>query len=401
MAELTFEQLRFEQKTDYVRVTFLNIFYFDIKNEELNKISKFKVNNNTIEFNDLSQKSAENKFNLLINKGFQNLTNSLNKKKTIYIHKHSRIPLMGTIFIGLVDRNSSIIEVKPITGCNLDCIYCSVNETNRDLDFVVEKDYLIQEFKKLAEFKNINNIEAHINAQGEPLLYAPLVELIEDLHNIPQVKTISIDTNGTLLTEKNVESLAKAGLTRFNISMNALTPEIADKIAANPYNIERVKKICKHIVKHTNLLIAPVWIPGINDDDIPKIIEFAKSLKGKYKVQVGIQNFLNYKFGRNPVKQESFEVFYKKLKEYEKEYDLKLIFDSETFGITPSKLLPKPFKKGDKVKAEIVMPGQFPREMIAVAEERCISIINSSKKKGNIKLKIIRSKHNIFVGTEF
>ena len=401
MAELTFEQLQFEEKQDFIRVTFLNIFYFDVKKEELNKISDFKIEKNKISFKNISEKSAENKFNLMINKGFENLRNKINNKKTIYIHKNSGIPLIGTIFIGLIDRNSNIIEVKPVTGCNLDCIYCSVNETQRYVDFVVEKDYLIQEFKKLVELKSVNNIEAHINAQGEPLLYAPLADLIKDLKNIPQVKTISIDTNGTLLTEKNIEQLAKAGLTRFNISLNALTPEIADKIANKPYNTERIKKLCAHIIKHTNLLLAPVWIPGINDKELPKIIEFAKTLKGKYKVQVGIQNFLNYKFGRNPVKQAPFDLFYEKLRDYEKKYNIDLVFNPETFKIIHTKPLPKPFKKGDKIKAEIVMAGRFPGEMIAAAKNRCISILNSSKQKGTVKLRIIRSKHNIFIGTEF
>ena len=45
------------------------------------------------------------------------------------------------------------------------------------------------------------------------------------------------------------------------------------------------------------------------------------------------------------------------------------------------------------------MPGRLKNEKIAVAKERTISIPNCYKDKGKTKLKITRSKHNIFIGT--
>ena len=63
----------------------------------------------------------------------------------MYIHQNSGIPLIGTNYFGLVDRDTNIIEFKPITSCNIDCIYCSVAQEKRVMDYVVEKDYLVQE----------------------------------------------------------------------------------------------------------------------------------------------------------------------------------------------------------------------------------------------------------------
>ena len=286
----------FQKKKD-IKILFLRIFYFHIKKQDLKKIGDFTIKKQSITFKNTPQKRAERKFYDLLEQGFNKLKNTLNDKPTIYIHKNSNIPLIGNVSFGLVDRNTNIIEVKPITSCNLKCIYCSVDEDRRTADFVIEKDYLVEEFKKLVKHKNVNNIEAHIASQGEPLLYAPLEDLIKDIAKIKEVKTISIDTNGVMLTKDKVDSLIKAGLTRFNFSINSLDDKLAKKIAATAYNVKHIKDICRYIANKSwnsknskglgnsknfqsaNLIITPVLIPTINEQEMPKIIQLAKLLK--------------------------------------------------------------------------------------------------------------------------
>lgn len=395
MVRLNFQDLSFEDKGNKVRVDFLRIFYFCLPKKELKKIDDFIVEKKGIIFKNISKEKAERRFYILLEKGFKKLKNSLNNKPTIYIHKNLGIPLIGNVAFGLIDRNTNIIEIKPITSCNLKCIYCSVDEDKRVVDFVIERDYLVEGLKKLIKFKNVGNIEAHIASQGEPLLYAPLTELIRDLSGIKEIKIISIDTNGTLLTKGKVDELVKAGLTRFNFSINALDDRLDRKIAGTAYDIEKIKKICRYIVKKANLIITPVLIPRVNEKEMPKIIGFAK----KINADIGIQNFLNYRLGRNPVKQISFDEFYRKLKEWEREYGIKLIKSTRDFNIIKTRPLPKPFKRGDIIEAEIMCSGRLRKEKIAVAEERTISIPNCYKDSGKVRLKITRSKHNIFIGT--
>jgi uncharacterized Fe-S cluster-containing radical SAM superfamily enzyme len=64
----------------------------------------------------------------------------------------------------------------------------------------------------------------------------------------------------------------------------------------------------------------------------------------------------------------------------------------------PVKELPKPFKKGQIVQAEIRLPGRIGNEKLAVAKGRVISIPNCQKEQGKVKVRIRRTKHNIFVG---
>src|SRR3989338_3737061 len=165
MAELTFKDLSFEEKGEKVRINFLKIFYFEIDKSLLESLGHFKAAGNKIEFSGISDAKAQRKFNMLLSQGFIQLRNRLNNKPTIYIHKNSGISLIGTNYFGLIDMGTNIIEIKPITSCNLGCIYCSVDEgplSRRKVDFVVEKDYLVEELKKVIDFKNEDYIDAHI-----------------------------------------------------------------------------------------------------------------------------------------------------------------------------------------------------------------------------------------------
>jgi len=400
MAELSFKTLSFKQEGSKIKVNFLKIFYFYLDDKLLSKIGDFKIKDSSIIFEKTPEKRAERKFNSLLAEGFKDLKNTISGKKTIYIHKNSGIPLIGSNSFGIVDRNTSIIDVRPITSCNLNCIFCSVDaglSSRNQVDFVVEREYLVEEFKKLVDFKGCD-VEVHLGTQGEPLLYAEIIELIKDLSSIKKVKTISMDTNGTLLTEELVDKLAEAGLTRINLSLNAMDKNLARKLAGCNYDIEKIKKIASYAAKKIELAIAPVLVPGFNDDEIKKLIEFAKKLKSNRRGYfIGIQNFLNYRFGRNPCKQMSWDKFYLMMKDLEKKTNTKLILSPEDFNIQKTKKLPKPFKKGQIIKAEILCPGRLKNEMLAAASNRVISIPNCFK-KGIVKIRITRTKHNIFMG---
>ena len=128
MAELVFEDLSFEKEKDRVKVNFLKMFYFHIEDPILNKIGKYEIKRNSITFNNVSESNARKKFDFILNNAFKSLKNKLSNKTTYYIHQSSGIPLMGTNYFGVIDRGTNIIEVKPLTSCNISCIFCSVDE---------------------------------------------------------------------------------------------------------------------------------------------------------------------------------------------------------------------------------------------------------------------------------
>lgn len=407
MTELVFKDLSFEENNGKVKVNFLKLFYFYLDQDNLRKIAPYEINKNKIVFKNISENSARKRFEFLLSNSFKSLKNRLNNKTAIYIHQSSRIPLIGTNYFGLIDRGTNIIELKPITSCNISCIFCSVDEgpySRRKVDFVVEKDYLVKEFEKIVEFKaqqfsNVD-IDAHINAQGEPMLYSDMVELVRGIMSIKGVRRSSIDTNGTLLSKQLVDELADAGLTRINLSLNALDPEKAQKLAGYPYNLSKVMEIARYIPTKMDLIIAPVWVPGYNDEELVKLAKFAEEIgAGKNCPAIGVQNLLNYRFGRNPVEAVPMEGFYRKMRELEQAHKIKLIFDKSAFNVEELPELPKPFKKDQIVNAEIVLPGRIGNEKLAVAKDRLISVPNCHMEiGGKVKLRIKRTKHNIFLG---
>ena len=57
----------------------------------------------------------------------------------------------------------------------------------------------------------------------------------------------------------------------------------------------------------------------------------------------------------------------------------------------------KPFKEGDEIYAKLKCQDRFKGSSLAVAKGRVISVPGIEfKKERNVKLKIMRAKHNVF-----
>ncbi|GAG70377.1 unnamed protein product [marine sediment metagenome] len=221
----------------------------------------------------------------------------------IYVNKKSGIPLYGIDYIGIIDRGTNVIELKLLTLCNLKCKYCFVSAGAYNNNFIVDPSYLIEKLDPIIENKGRNNIEIHLAPYGEVLLYPKLIELIKYLWKIDGIETISMQSNGMLLNRDIIKKLEEVGLTRINISLNSLNEEKASYLCDSNFNMNALlKNINLLLNSKINVLIAPVWFPGENDDDIEDIIKFIIRLRdqgySEKKIQIGIQKYLIYKTGR-------------------------------------------------------------------------------------------------------
>ncbi|MFH8086789.1 MAG: radical SAM protein [Candidatus Aenigmatarchaeota archaeon] len=316
------------------------------------------------------------------------------------IDSNSGIPLIGAICFGIIDRGTNLLQIRPSTLCSLSCIFCSTdlgpNSKTRVTDYMVELDYLLEWVKEVVKFKGAN-LQAHIDF-GEPTLYPNLIELVQGLKEIKGIEIVSMESKNLHLNLRKIDELSEIGLDRINLSIDALDPELARKLAGTEeYDVTRIIELAEYIAKtNIKLLLAPVWVPGLNDQEIPKIIRFAKEIGAK----LGIQKYEAHKFGRKPegVKPISWWKFYRKLEEWEKQFNVKLRITPKDFGIEKRKMLPIIFEKGQKVRVEIKAPGWIRNEMIGVAKNRCISIVECQAEIGNeIKVEILENKHNLYV----
>jgi uncharacterized Fe-S cluster-containing radical SAM superfamily enzyme len=294
-------------------------------------------------------------------------------KELIYINTDSEIPLMGVDFLGLIDRGTNVIELKPLTLCNLKCKYCFVSANDYDTNFMINSDYLVHNVKKVIEIKGEYDIEIHIAPYGEILLYPELNNLLEQLSCINGITTVSMQSNGLLLSPENVKMLKERNLTRINLSLNTLDQELACYLCnCNEYDLNTLIKSIKSLLdSKIDILLAPVWFPGVNDGDIEEIIKLVISLRkegfSEHETQIGIQKYLIYKTGRKlkKIRPKSWDYFYLQLSRLEKKYKIKLKLGPKDFGIHKRALIsPLNFRKGDLLKMKIVSKGRWQNECI-------------------------------------
>ncbi|MBS3144539.1 radical SAM protein [Candidatus Woesearchaeota archaeon] len=319
----------------------------------------------------------------------------------VKINQESGIPLIGHIAFGIVVRpNSNLIQVRATTICNMNCIFCSTDagpySKSHQNHYVVDPYYLTEWIKEIVALKG----ETHINIDsvGEPTAYQELETLITEIRKIPQISFISMQTNGTLLTKEKILALEKAGLNRIHLSVHSFSPILSKELfGSDKYDIPTIEEIIK-VIKKTKieLMFTPVWLPGINDEDIKIIIQRGKELN----IPIAIQKYEEYKYSRKvkKIKKENYYKFYKQLREWEKEFTIKLIYKAEDLNVTRATNLPLVFKIGERINADIKAPGWMEGQMIAVAKKRCITVVKCDRKVGDkVNIKIIENKSNIYL----
>ncbi len=327
------------------------------------------------------------------------LLNKYTNRPILIIDEQSRVPLMGHNAFGIIDRGTNMIELRPISGCNLNCVFCSVDEgknsRTRVTDYMVETKYLTKELKKLLEYKGQDTYQIFVSGQGEPLTHPDIINLIKQVSNIKNVEKTIIQTNAILLDEELLEQLILAGLTGLSVSINSLKPETARMMSGTKeYNLQKVLEVTELAVKKkVKVMLAPVIIDGVNYDEIEDLVLYAK----KIGAQIGMQNYLKYRFGR-PLKKKQipFPKFFKKLEELQKKHEIKLIMTAEHLGIHKSKQLPNPFKKGEIIQTRIKGPGRMKNNALGVAKERSMEILDCKPSVGKVvKARVITRKHNL------
>ncbi len=338
----------------------------------------------------------------------------LTSKPVVWVKEEDQVPLVGCIAFGIIDRGTNLLQIRPSSLCPLSCIFCSTDagpkSRHRQTEFLVEADLLVEHVRQVIKAKGEKEVEAHLDGVGEPTTHPRIIDIVQGLSEIPEVKVISMQTNAVLLDEHKVDELADAGLTRLNISINALDPELAKKLAGtDDYDLSKVLQVTEYACQHekVDVLIAPVLLLGLNEQEIPKIVRYALKVgAGKRFPPLGIQKYERHKYGRKPkgVRHQSWREFFDQLRVWESEFGVKLILSPQDFGIRKTRPLPCPFKKGDVVKAELVYPGWLKREVIAAGKGRLITVVDYDeplRKGARKRLKIVHVKDNMALAVTY
>lgn len=318
------------------------------------------------------------------------------------------LPLTGSIAFGVIDRGTNLLQVRPSSGCNLSCPFCSVDEGpagEKAARYEVSLDYMVEYVGAMVSRKKENDMEVHIDGCGEPLLYPKIIKLVDRLSSMEGVSIVSMQTNGTLLDEEMIGRLEKAGLDRINLTINSLDEELAEiLVGTDSYDLQRVLRNAEMVAKSdTDLLVAPVWVNGVNDEDMEDLIEYAVDIgAGEKWPALGIQKYREHKHGRkmDDVKEISWHEFYRQLEEWEERHGVKLDIGPEDFGIEKREpALPVVFKKGQKFGVKIAAQGWNPGQKLGVARHRTVTVVNGEDIPvgEEVTVEVLHNKHNLYL----
>jgi len=319
----------------------------------------------------------------------------------IKIDKESKIPLIGLLQVGIIDRGSSLLQIRASTACNMKCTFCSTSANSFNIhpyNFIVDLEYLVDWIKYVIKLKDNCVNQINIDSVGEPSAYPKIVELIKECKKIPEIEIVTMQSNGTLLNKEIINKLSEAGLNSINLSVHSLNPEKSKYLfGSNNYNLEKIKENCV-LINNSNikLNLTPVMLVGVNDSDIEELILFAKKLK----CMISIQNYETYRYSRKErkAKPQTWFRFYRKLDELEKKFDYKLKLGPTDFKINKSKKIPLAMNRGDIISGIVVMPGWLNNEVIIVYNNRAVTVSDCNSKIGeNIKARILETKDSIYI----
>jgi len=319
------------------------------------------------------------------------------------------VPLVGHIAFGIIDRGTNVLQVRPTTLCPLNCIFCSVDagphSRTRLSEYIVDPQHLYRWFRTVVSNRD-EVVEALIDGVGEPPTHPSIVEIVRLLKRC--VPRVAMESHGAVLTKKLIDRLDEAGLDRINLSIDTLDPEKARYLqGVEWFDVRKVIEIAEYIVNNTkiDLHLTPVWIPGINDEDIKKIVEWGLRIgAGKRFPPFGIQKYEIHRYGRKVpgVREVSWSEFWEFIHSLEKEFGVDLDYRKlmDRFGMRRvRRRYPIKYSVGDVVELKIVGPGWLRGEMLAVDldEDVIVTVVGLKKVKKFVKAKIVHNKDGIYI----
>ena len=120
------------------------------------------------------------------------------------------------------NRNISYLRISVTDRCNLRCIYCMPEEGVRQLkkEEILSFDEIVDVVKTGVK---LGSRKIRLTG-GEPLVRKGIADLVGMIRKIPEIREITMTTNGILLAEY-AEKLKNAGLDRINVSIDSVNPE--------------------------------------------------------------------------------------------------------------------------------------------------------------------------------
>ena len=165
------------------------------------------------------------------------------------------------------------LRISVTDRCNLRCTYCMP----LDVSFRPRNELLTyEEIARVAGVAAGLGITSIRITGGEPLVRQDVERLVGMLAAIPGVADLSLTTNGLLLAEQ-AAALRRAGLDRLNVSLDALNPDVFERIARRP-GLDRVLAglAAAKLAGFRGIRVNAVSIRGLTEEEIVPLAAFCR-----------------------------------------------------------------------------------------------------------------------------
>lgn len=170
-------------------------------------------------------------------------------------------------------RQHTYLRISVTDRCNYRCVYCMPSE---GLNWVPREDILTyEEIGRIVEVMADMGIQKVRISGGEPTLRSDLITLVEHIRRVPGIRDIAMTTNGHTLA-KLAPDLARAGLNRINVSIDAMDPDLFRRLTRGG-SLERVLEgiTAARQAGITPIKLNAVILEGENEDQVGPLIDYA------------------------------------------------------------------------------------------------------------------------------
>ena len=186
-------------------------------------------------------------------------------------------PLPAMLMKDKFGRTITDLRVSITDRCNYKCVYCRTGTDGAQFAELAMQDYL----RMIRVFVSLGIQKVRLTG-GEPLLRKDIISLVAQLAELRtnpagDLLDIAITTNGHLLAEM-AAPLARAGLRRITVSMDAVDPEIFARVTRVPGSFEKVLAGVRAAQRAGlgPVKINCVLLRGFNDDQIIPFAQFSR-----------------------------------------------------------------------------------------------------------------------------
>lgn len=168
-------------------------------------------------------------------------------------------------------RRIEYVRVSVTDRCDLRCFYCMPEGFH---GFEEPEDWLTHdEIERVVRAFTTMGVRRIRLTGGEPLVRKNLTNLAARLAALPQLEDLSLSTNATRLA-KHALALKHAGVSRINVSLDSLKPDIFKQITKG-----KLEKVIAGLMAAKKAGLSPVKInmvvmKGINEDEVESMVEF-------------------------------------------------------------------------------------------------------------------------------